>query len=158
MAKGSKKAKCRKSQNGEKHEMLKMCKWWKCKNVNFTKMKKLNLPLRPENAIPYGRRGTPWKPQNPKNAGPGGSEITKCRFYPFICHFGHFWPFSEMSLFSLFWFCILSFLMIFDFLILSLFVFCHFFTFSCFSVLMIFVDFLSFFTVVTIFDHLLLSN
>jgi len=59
-------------------------------NVEMHKMKNSLFPLRPENTIPYGRRGTPWKPQNPKNAGPGGSEITKCRFYPFICHFGHF--------------------------------------------------------------------
>ena len=27
-----------------------------------------------------GSRGTPW---NSKNAGPGGSDFTKCRFWPF---------------------------------------------------------------------------
>jgi len=53
------------------------------KMMEYTKLKMSLFPLRPKNPISYGRRGTPWKPQNPKNAGPGGSEITKCRFCPF---------------------------------------------------------------------------
>jgi len=61
----------------------KMHKSEKHQNAKIYKSQKLNLPLRVKNTIPYGRRGTPWKPQNPKNAGPGGSEITKCRFCPF---------------------------------------------------------------------------
>ena len=63
---------------------MKMHKMGNDENVKMMTVKKLSLPLRPENTIPYGRRGTPWKPQNPKNAGPDGSEITKCRFCPFI--------------------------------------------------------------------------
>ena len=63
--------------------MVKMSNSQNGQNVKMVKVKKLIFPLRAENTIPYGRRGTPWKPQNPKNAGPGGSEITKCRFCPF---------------------------------------------------------------------------
>ena len=56
-------------------ENVQIMKTRKCENVQIEMSK---FTLRPENTIPYGRRGTPWKPQNPKNAGPGGSEITKC--------------------------------------------------------------------------------
>jgi len=90
ITKGAKKVKSENVQNQQNHKMVKMCKTQNAENAENVKMKKYDLPLRPENVIPYGRRGTPWKPQNPKNAGPGGSEITKCRFCPFICHFGHF--------------------------------------------------------------------
>jgi len=42
------------------------------------------LPLRKGGSdfgLKTGSRGTPW---NSKNAGPGGSDFTKCRFWPFI--------------------------------------------------------------------------
>ena len=41
------------------------------------------LPLRNRGVdfgLKTGSRGTPW---NSKNAGPGGSDFTKCRFWPF---------------------------------------------------------------------------
>jgi len=122
------------------HKMWKTWKWqirkmWKCTIHDH------DLPLRVKNTIPYRGRGTPYKPQNPKNAGPGGSENTKCRFYPFICHFGHFGVFLRMSLFLIIFslFLFLSLLMIFIFCVLSLFVFlwfsdfCHFLSFCHFS-------------------------
>ena len=71
-------------ENGENAEMMKMCKSQNDQNAKMHKMKMSLFTLRPENAIPYVRRGTPWKPQNAKNAGPGGSENTNCRKVPFI--------------------------------------------------------------------------
>jgi len=124
--------------------MVKTAKCTKCESHKTWKYTKwsCDLPLRPENTIPYRGRGTPHKRQNPKNAGPGGSEITKCRFYPFICHFGHFGVFLKMSLFLLFfcWFWFFHFFTFWWFWFLSLFVFlcfsdfCHFFTFCRFWV------------------------
>jgi len=80
-----------------------------------------------------GSRGTPW---NSKNAGPGGSEFTKCRFWPFIWHFGLFQGGSLFHTFlSLFEILILSLFHFFWFLILSLFAFSRFsdfWWFSCF--------------------------
>jgi len=61
-------------------------------------------------------------------------------------------------IFSLFQFCILSFFVFSVFLILSLFVFFHFFTFSCFLILMIFVTFLSFLMFEIVFDQFLCLN
>ena len=127
-------------------------------NMKMHKSEKLIFPLRPKNAIPYGRRGTPWKPQNPKNAGPGGSEITKCRFWSFICHFGHFWGFLEMSLFSLFMILVLSLFDFFTFCILLILSLFDFFTFSCFCVLLNFDQFLSFFVVVTVFVSIFVTK
>jgi len=75
-----------------------------------------------------GSRGTPW---NSKNAGPGGSEFTKCRFWSIIWHFGHFGGVSIFDTFlSLFQFCI--------FTILSLLCFSDFVTFWVFMILSIF--------------------
>jgi len=83
ITKESKNGKSAKCENVNLSQNIKMHKIENEQSAEIMKVKKLNLPLRPENTIPYGRRGTPWKPQNPKNAGPGGSEITKCRFCPF---------------------------------------------------------------------------
>jgi len=89
------------------------------------------LPLRNRGSffgLKTGSRGTPW---NSKNAGPGGSDFTKCQFWSFKWHFGHFgrgvifWPF-----FTLFHFLIFVNFDDFDFL--------HFVTFSVFLILMIF--------------------
>jgi len=109
------------------------------------------LPLRKGGSdfgLKTGSRGTPW---NSKNAGPGGSEFTKCRFWPFIWHFGLFEGGSFFhTFFTLFNFLILSLFLFLRFLILSLFVFlcfsefCHFFTFCRFLVKH---DFLLFFRV-----------
>jgi len=106
-------------------------KTWKCEKCDH------DLPLRPENTIPYRGRGTPHKPQNAKMPPPAPTENTKCQKVPFICHFGHFWGFLRMSLFLII-FTLFMFLSLFafsDFCVLSLFVFfCfsdfrHFFTF-----------------------------
>ena len=77
-----------------------------------------------------GSRGTPW---NSKNAGPGGSEFTKCRFWSFKWHFGLF---EGGSLFWCFfvifwWFKFYHFFHFYTFLFLSLF---NFFTFLGFGV------------------------
>jgi len=136
-------------------------KWWKCQNqkkvkiLKCTKWKSHFLPLRPENAIPYRGRGTPHKRQNPKNAGPGGSEITKCRFYPFIWHFGHFWGFWVLSLFSLFLISIFIILVIFDFVDFVTFCVFHFFVFL---MICIFWCFLSLFLVVINFWSFFVTN
>ena len=98
------------------------------------------LPLRNRGVIfglKTGSRGTPW---NRKNAGPGGSDFTKCRFWPFIWHFGLFRVPHLFSLFlSLFHFCIFTLFLFLCFWFLSLFLFswfsdfCHFLHFYCFS-------------------------
>jgi len=91
-----------------------------------------------------GSRGTPW---NRKNAGPGGSDFTKCRFWSFKWHFGlfqggvNFWCFfhfftfliSHFSDFCIFWFChFFTFLHFIDFLIFCIFWFWSIFvTFLC---------------------------
>jgi len=82
------------------------------------------LPLRNEGVIfglKTGSRGTPW---NRKNAGPGGSDFTKCRFWSFKWHFGLF---RVPPFFSLFF-------DIFNFFILSLFLFLHFSLLSLFLI------------------------
>ena len=64
-----------------KCEMYKLLKMWKSS---------CDLPLRSEGVdfgLKTGSRGTPW---NSKSAGPGGSENTNCRFWPFKWHFGLF--------------------------------------------------------------------
>ena len=79
-----------------------------------------------------GSRGTPW---NRKNAGPGGSDFTKCGFWSFKWHFGLFQGGQFLMFFSLFHFSIFYILMIFDFIIfcvLSLFAFYWFCRFWCF--------------------------
>jgi len=101
-----------------------------------------------------GSRGTPW---NSKNAGPGGSEFTKCRFWPFKWHFAIF---RGGSIFDTFFvaFCGFSFLLFLCFsvfLILSLFLFFWFWWFSHFLHFLIFDDFWSFFVCWHIFDHFL---
>jgi len=75
------------------------------------------LPLRSEGVdfgLKTGSRGTPW---NSKSAGPGGSDFTKCQFWPFKWHFG---VFEGGSLFHTF------------FVIFWWFIFCHFFHFYTF--------------------------
>jgi len=125
----------------EKHENAKTCK---------------NSPSDPPHVIfglKTGSRGTPW---NRKNAGPGGSDFTKCRFWSIIWHFGHFgggvifWPF-----FTLFHFSILSLFHDFDFL--------HFITFSLFLIFSIlafscFVDFCQFLSLFYAVDQFLCLN
>ena len=112
-----------------------MLKMSKCENHDHF------LPLRIGGSIfglKTGSRGTPW---NSKSAGPGGSEFTKCRFWPFKWHFGLFQGGSIFDTFfitfsrftfchflMIFIFCILSILMFFDFVD-----FCHFLSFHDFD-------------------------
>jgi len=109
------------------------------------------LPLRNRGVdfgLKTGSRGTPW---NSKNAGPGGSDFTKCRFWPFKWHFGLFQGGSIFDTFlSLFHFSILSLLSLLCFYILSLFLFLwfsDFWWFSCFCWFYLKHDFLLFFHV-----------
>jgi len=131
MAKGSENVKWQKCENVTLHQNMKMCKTEKGEKVKMMKLKMSLFTLRLKNTIPYRGRGTPHKRQNPKIAQPGGSEITKCRFCPFIWHFGHFWGFLKMSLFSLFHFLFFTFL---TFCIFWFYHFLSFFTFSLFPV------------------------
>jgi len=115
---------------------------WNDENANMCHF----LPLRMGGSffgLKTGSRGTPW---NSKNAGPGGSDFTKCRFWSIIWHFGHFGGVSIFDTFlSLFQFCI--------FTILSLFHFLNFVTFWLFMIfmfLMIF-DFTDFWSIFVIF-------
>jgi len=97
-----------------------------------------------------GSRGTPW---NSKSAGPGGSDFTKCRFWPFIWHFGLFEGGSLFSLFlSLFHFSIFCILSLFHFLVFVTF---SLFPFSWFFLFLWFVDFWSFFVLFLVVDHFL---
>jgi len=84
-----------------------------------------------------GSRGTPW---NSKNAGPGGSDFTNCRFCPFKWHFG---VFEGGSLFHTFFdhFLMLYILSLFVFLHFLFFWFCHFFSFVDFWCFLSFHDF-----------------
>jgi len=135
----------------QKHENTQKLKCKKCQNGEN---EKCDLPLRPENTIPYRGRGTPHKPQNVKMPPPAPTENTKCQKVPFIWHFGHFGVFLKMSLFSLFhfWF--------FTFYTFSLFWFSDFVIFHVFVILwfLLFLWFLSilsktrFFTVFTDFS------
>jgi len=75
-----------------------------------------------------GSRGTPW---NSKNAGPGGSEFTKCRFWPFIWHFG---VFRGGSIFDTF-FTLFHDLHFITFSLFAFYHFCIFVTFYIFSIL-----------------------
>jgi len=101
------------------------------------------LPLRNRGVnfgLKTGSRGTPW---NSKNAGPGGSEFTKCRFWPFKWHFG---VFRGGSIFDTFfdqfsWFPFYHFFHFCTFLFLSLFEFLHFLDFITFSLFVDFIDF-----------------
>jgi len=95
------------------------------------------LPLRmggSDFGLKTGSRGTPW---NSKNAGPGGSDFTKCHFWPFIWHFGVFEGGSIFdTFFIIFHFSVLSLFDDFDFLsfvTFRVFVFFHFFLFLCFD-------------------------
>jgi len=127
-------------------------KWWnpqneKGENTNMCHF----LPLRiggPFFGLKTGSRGTPW---NSKSAQPGGSDFTNCRFWPFKWHFGVFggvcifdtflslFHFSILSLFLFFWFCILSLFSLFGFCrFWSLFWFCHFYPFSHFFIILIY--------------------
>jgi len=123
-----------------KYEMHKMWKRW---NACY------DLPLRNRGVIfglKTGSRGTPW---NSKNAGPGGSEFTKCRFWPFKWHFGlfeggvDFWhifdQFFIILILSLFLFLTFSILSLFDFF--DFVDFCHFFTFHDFAHFCVFLRF-----------------
>jgi len=95
-----------------------------------------------------GSRGTPW---NSKSAGPGGSDFTKCQFWPFIWHFGLFQGGSIFDTFlSLFQFYILLIFSLFDFL-----VFVTFSLFLIFSILhfFCFVDFWSFLLIFSWWHH-----
>ena len=99
-----------------------------------------HLPLRSEGVdfgLKTGSRGTPW---NSKSAGPGGSENTNCRFWPFIWHFG---VFEGGSVFDTFFdhFCWFQF---YHFFCFCVFWFCHFLHFSDFlnfDTFSLFVDF-----------------
>ena len=115
-----------------------------------------DLPLRsrgPFFGLKTGSRGTPW---NSKNAGPGGSDFTNCRFWPFKWHFGLF---QGGSIFDTFFdhfsgFTFYHFFHFYDF------VFCHFFWFSdfvdfwCFLHFVIFVTFHHFLRIWFIFQLL----
>jgi len=121
--------------------MCKMCKSWKRDHF---------LPLRMRGSffgLKTGSRGTPW---NSKSAQPGGSDFTKCRFYPFKWHFGVFEGGRFLTLF-LINFCVFSFVIFLTFVIL------HFVTFLTFSILLIFtvfwvLSFLSIFMFFSCFD------
>jgi len=100
------------------------------------------LPLRMRGSIfglKTGSRGTPW---NSKSAGPGGSDFTKCQFWPFKWHFGVFRGGSLFHTFfdqfSWFWF--------YHFFTFSWFWFCHFFWFSNFVDFYCFLSFADFVT------------
>jgi len=105
-----------------------MQKMWKCTKRDH------DLPLRMRGSffgLKTGSRGTPW---NSKSAGPGGSEFTKCRFCPFIWHFGVFEGGSIFDTFLITFsrFQFLSFYHFFTFLILSLLMIFNFVDFWCF--------------------------
>jgi len=105
--------------------MRKTWKWWKRDHF---------LPLRiggSDFGLKTGSRGTPW---NSKSAGPGGSENTNCRFWPFIWHFGLFQGGSFFDTFfvTFCWFQFYHFSHFFIFSLLSLFEFCCFSQFYCF--------------------------
>jgi len=139
----------------------KMCNlslYWKHKihqNAQITNHENANhdhfLPLRNRGVdfgLRIGSRGTPW---NSKSAGPGGSDFTKCRFWPFIWHFGLF---EGGSLFHTF----LSLFLISIFIILSLFHFLHFVTFSVFLIFDFFLflcfdEFCHFFIIFNVWHH-----
>jgi len=116
-------------------------------NENTTNAKTCkNSPSDPPHVIfglKTGSRGTPW---NRKSAQPGGSENAKCRFWPFIWHFGHFRGGSIFDTFLIiFHVFILSLFHDFDFLVFVTFddfwflSFLHFFCFTDFwSILLIF--------------------
>ena len=117
------------NKNGKNDKMVKcqMHKTSKCTKSSC------DLPLRmggPFFGLKTGSRGTPW---NSKSAGPGGSENTKCRFWSFIWHFGHF---EGGSLFHHF------------FVTFSGFAFCWFYRFCIFAFchFLHFLDFLIFVT------------
>jgi len=132
------------SPNYQLHKMIKIHKMHKSQNEKTQIMIKKHQKKGGSNfGLKTGSRGTPW---NRKNAGPGGSDFTKCRFWSFKWHFGHFgggvnfWCFfhfftfliSHFCNFCIFWFCWI----------------CHFFDFVDFHVFVIswflinFVDFL----------------
>jgi len=133
-------------------QIMKLSKSDKMANHKMMKIRNADhfLPLRIGGSffgLKTGSRGTPW---NSKNAGPGGSDFTKCRFWPFKWHFG---VLGGVSIFDTF---LINF---------SWFNFCHFFTFYifwfcqfwCFSFFLIFVTFwvlliLSLFTLFYDFD------
>jgi len=108
----------------------KLKKWKSDKIIKVRKWKSekvcQNSPSDPPHVdfgLRIGSRGTPrdWK-----SAGPGGSDFAKCRFWPFIWHFGLFEGGSIFdTFFVIFWF--------FTFITFSLFVFCAFSRFCDFS-------------------------
>ena len=94
-----------------------------------------------------GSRGTPW---NSKSAQPGGSDFTKCRFWPFKWHFGLFQGGSIFDhFFVIFWCCKFC-----HFLYFCIFCFSDFITFSVLSIFDVFwvLSFLSLFHVFYYFD------
>jgi len=101
------------------------------------------LPLRKGGSdfgLKTGSRGTPW---NSNSAGPGGSDFTKCQFWPFKWHFG---VFEGGSLFHTFFvtFCGFQFYHFFcfcDFAFCHFFHFLHFVDFWCFLSFVIFTHF-----------------
>ena len=140
--------------------MIKIIKTWKRKfhqNAQIIKVWNAkcdqNSPSDPPHVIfglKTGSRGTPW---NRKNAGPGGSDFAKCRFWSFKWHFGLFQGGSIFdTFFTLFHFSLLSLFLFFTFLILSLFVF---FWFSWFCRFWCFLHFHDFWWFLSIFDHFL---
>jgi len=119
--------------------MMKSDKMWNAQNIKMWKRDHF-LPLR-IGGVDFGlktrSRGTPW---NSKNAGPGGSEFTKCRFWPFKWHFALFRGGSIFDhFFVIFWW-----FQFYHFFGFCVFEFCHFFCFSDFWVFVtfwVFVDF-----------------
>jgi len=130
-SKSDKIKKIKKHQKSTKSENVKVKKVTKCKSRKVKTCQ--NSPSDPPHVdfgLRIGSRGTPrdWK-----NAGPGGSDFAKCRFWPFKWHFTLFWPplifwhFSSFSFYHFFCFCILAFY--------------HFLCFMCFGDFSLFVIF-----------------
>jgi len=90
----------------------KVTKSWKWKNTKSDKMEKCktekcgqNSPSDPPHVIFGLRIGSRGTPRDWKNAGPGGSDFAKCRFWSIIWHFGHFGGGSLFHTFLVtFWF------------------------------------------------------
>jgi len=133
-----------KMQKGENHQNAQFTNDENEKSCHF-------LPLRMRGSdfgLKTGSRGTPW---NSKSAQPGGSDFTKCRFWPFKWHFGVFggvsifdtflslFHFFILSLFHILHFSVFSILSLFQFChFLMIFEFCHFWWFSHFFIILIY--------------------
>jgi len=139
-------------------------KWQFHQNVQIINHENAKMSKNSPSATPMsifglktGSRGTPW---NSKNAGPGGSDFTKCRFCPFKWHFGLFQGGSLFHTFfvTFYGFAFYHFFHFYTFLILSLFHFFWFLDFCHFYTFMIFDTFLSIFMLMINFCHFLCLN